>query len=450
MNLVYDIIVFAALSIILVSSTPNAFADTIFEDPFDKDPQDNGWTEDFVVGSGGILDGINLLVPPDAGHGSEVIMEKNHVKPFPPDADTRSFSINQIISTEGFENIQISLTAHQTSDNFEPADYLEISVDTNDDGIFESVLKDVEIWDGEEDQSTVDTEVPNGNTTPTSTGFIPLSNAADNNPDLNIKIEASFNSYSEDYFLTNIEVIGDAIPPPPPPPPASGTTDHYLGYKVKETKHTEKFQKLTVTLSDQFEMGKIYTVEKPERLFNPVDKNQEGIIDEITHLLGYKIKAPKGEKFEKVTNVHVTNQFGELILDVKKPKLLLVPSSKDLTETPNKLDKITVNHYKCYDVKKTKDAPKFKKQQVTLSDLNFGETKVFEVKKPKHLCTPVDKDGEGIIDKESHLMCYDLKKIKDEPKFKKRNVFTNNQFEPEDLEVKKEHQLCVPSIIDIL
>jgi len=448
MNLVYDIIVFAALSIILVSSTPTAFADLLFEDDFSIDPELNGWTENFVVD---VLDGINPLAPPHAGHGDEVIMEKNHFQPEPIGEEVRFFSINRIISTEGFENIQISLTAHQTSDAFEPADYLEISVDTNDDGIFESVLKDVEIWDGVEDQSTVDTGVPFGNLIPTSTGFIPLSNAADNNPSLNIKIEASFNSYREDYYLTEVEVIGDAIPPPPPPsPPVLSATDHYLGYKVKETKHTEKFQKLTVTLSDQFEMGKIYTVEKPQRLFNPVDKNQEGIIDEITHLLGYKIKAPKGEKFEKVTNVHVTNQFGELIIDVKKPKLLLVPSSKDLTETPDKLDSITVNHYKCYDVKKTKDTPKFKKQQVTLSDLNFGETKVFEVKKPKHLCTPVDKDGEGIIDKESHLMCYDLKKIKDEPKFKKRNVFTNNQFEPEDLEVKKEHQLCVPSIIDIL
>jgi len=232
--------------------------------------------------------------------------------------------------------------------------------------------------------------------------------------------------------------------------PIPGAIDHYLGYKVKESKHTEKFQKFTVTLSDQFEPDAIYTVKKPVRLYNPVDKNGEGISDEITHLLGYKIKAPEGEKFEKVTNVLVTNQFGNLILDVKKPKLLLVPSSKDLTGTPDELDSITVNHYKCYDAKETKGTPKFEKRLVTLSDPNFGESKVFEVKKPKHLCTPVDKNNEGIIDKENHLMCYDLKKIKDEPKFEKRNVFTNNQFEPEDLEVKKEHQLCVPSTKEIL
>jgi len=94
----------------------------------------------------------------------------------------------------------------------------------------------------------------------------------------------------------------------------------------------------------------------------------------------------------------------------------------------------------------TKGTPKFEKRKVTISDPTFGESNTFEVKKPKQLCTPVDKNGEGIIDEENHLLCYDLKKIKGESKFKKRNVFTNNQFEPEDLEVKKEHQLCVPSI----
>ncbi|MCH8020556.1 hypothetical protein IH785_11915 [candidate division KSB1 bacterium] len=212
-NLLYPrVILLPIFSIFLITfllvSSQSVYADTIFVDTFDKDPQANGWTENFVVD---VLDGINLLLPPHTGHGSEVIMEKNHFQPRPTGAESRSFSINQIISTVGFENIQISLTAHQSSDNYEPADFLEISVDTNGDGIFESVLKDVEIWEGVEDQSTMDTDVPNGNTIPTSTGFIPLSNTADNNPNLNIKIEASFNSYREDYFLTEVEVIGDAI-----------------------------------------------------------------------------------------------------------------------------------------------------------------------------------------------------------------------------------------------
>jgi len=186
-----------------------------------------------------------------------------------------------------------------------------------------------------------------------------------------------------------------------------------------------------------------------------VQKTHDGttteISDEISHMVGYKIKTPKGDpKFEKVTNVLVENQFGEIIVDVKKPKLLLVPSTKDHFTVPDELNPITINHFKCYDVKVSKDTPKFVKRMVTVYDPNFEITKDFEVKKPKHLCTPVDKNGEGIVDAENHLMCYDLKKMKGEPKFEKRNVFTNNQFGSDDLKVKKQHQLCVPSIKTLL
>jgi len=236
---------------------------------------------------------------------------------------------------------------------------------------------------------------------------------------------------------------------------AVATTDHYLVYDVKETKHTDKFEKMTVELSDQFETDAIYKVEKPHHLYNPVQKTHDGatteISDEISHLLGYKIKTPKdADKFEKVTNVLVQNQFGDIIVDVKKPKLLLVPSAKNHFTVPDELNPITINHFKCYDVKESKDTPKFVKRTVTIYDPNFELTQDFEVKKPKHLCTPVDKNGEGIVDAENHLMCYDLKKMKGEPKFEKRNVFTNNQFGSDDLEVKKQHQLCVPSIKTLL
>ena len=168
--------------------------------------------------------------------------------------------------------------------------------------------------------------------------------------------------------------------------------------------------------------------------------------------MGYKIKTPKGDpKFEKVTNVLVENQFGEIIVDVKKPKLLLVPSLKAHDDFPVIVDPFTINHYKCYDVKETKGTDKFVKRIVSVFDPNFDITKDFEVKKPKMLCTPVQKtldDGTttGIIDEQNHLMCYDIKKMKGEPKFEKRNVFTDNQFGPEDLEVKKVKQLCLPSI----
>ena len=72
------------------------------------------------------------------------------------------------------------------------------------------------------------------------------------------------------------------------------------------------------------------------------------------------------------------------------------------------------------------------------------------MKKPKFLCTPVAKDGEPIIDPVGHhLVCYEVKRLKGQPKFQKRDVLVFNQFEDEVegriLTVEKPKILCVPS-----
>jgi len=236
---------------------------------------------------------------------------------------------------------------------------------------------------------------------------------------------------------------------------AGGTSEieHYLSYKVKQPKGDDKFEKLTVELSDLFEIEPTtYTVEKPDRLFNPVDKNGEGLIDVISHYVGYKIKTPKGDdKFEHIKGVSITDQFGQLTIDIKKPKLLLVPSLKDHDQVPVPLISFAVDHFKCYDVKETKDTPKFDKRTVDLLDQFAVEPFTMEVKKLKMLCVPVHKTHEGVTSEingeENNLTCYDVKKLKGADKFEKRNVFTNNQFGPEELKVEKQEELCVPSNI---
>ena len=219
------------------------------------------------------------------------------------------------------------------------------------------------------------------------------------------------------------------------------TRDHYLGYEAKETKDSPDFIQRLVRLDDQFVSG-TFNVEKTKMLFNPVDKNGEGISDEFTHLKAYKIK-------EGQNNILVENQFGELIINTERAELLLVPTAKSLTDPDlPALDSTFVDHYKCYKVKIDKNAPlQFVPQQVTLFDPNFNTEKLFDVKKPKLFCNPVDKNGEGLVAEENNLTCYDAKKIKGDDKFEKRNVFTNNQFGPEELKVEKQEELCVPSKI---
>jgi hypothetical protein len=161
--------------------------------------------------------------------------------------------------------------------------------------------------------------------------------------------------------------------------------------------------------------------------------------------VGYEIKRVKGEpKHEEITGIQVDNQFGTIFVDTKKPDRLLVPSAKSLAGPIDALDPETIDHFKCYKVKVTEGTLEFEPIQVTLAD-QF-EDKLFDVKKPNRLCNPVDKNDEGIINFEAHLMCYKVKRAEDEPKHEKvKGIRINNQFGPLQIDTKKEEELCVPS-----
>ena len=59
----------------------------------------------------------------------------------------------------------------------------------------------------------------------------------------------------------------------------------------------------------------------------------------------------------------------------------------------------------------------------------------------------MDKNNEGRRDSVSLLMCYQIKQVKTDPKFVKVvGVFVNNQFGPEQLDVKAPAELCVPAL----
>ena len=193
-----------------------------------------------------------------------------------------------------------------------------------------------------------------------------------------------------------------------------------------------------------------------------MDKNGEGISDPDTHLVGYKVKQvrPKGDpkppKNPRV-GIQIRDQFfDELIVnvdDINKADRLLVPASKSLNDLPSPPDgeSHSVDHFLCYKVKLPKGTKFPKDIQVTLADQFIdpegnGVTQSFDLKKPKRLCNPVDKNGEGIKNDEGHLMCYEVKRPKGAPKHEKTVVFLSDQFgEANFWETKKEKELCVPA-----
>jgi hypothetical protein len=112
--------------------------------------------------------------------------------------------------------------------------------------------------------------------------------------------------------------------------PSSGI-DHFKCYKAKDLKNP-KFVSTTVSLSDQFGINDgPFDVKKPSLFCNPADKNGEGILNPLDHLTCYQVKGPKLLKDDR-PKVEVANQFGTLQLEVQKPFLLCVPSTKTLLQ----------------------------------------------------------------------------------------------------------------------
>ncbi len=210
--------------------------------------------------------------------------------------------------------------------------------------------------------------------------------------------------------------------------------DHIKCYKAKS-----RFPKRVVELEDQFGPATVI-VQRPERLCNPVNKNDEGIVNETAHLTCYKTKDKRGSPEFEPREVLVENQFGRQRLSLSKARSLCLPALKELDLIDDFFGTdLNVDHFRCYKVRKSDFTPR----DVTLVD-QFGST-TQEVQKPDTFCNPVDKNREGINDSEAHLTCYKLRRVKGSKV--RLGVTTQDQFGELDLRVKvgRAETLCVPS-----
>jgi len=98
--------------------------------------------------------------------------------------------------------------------------------------------------------------------------------------------------------------------------------NHYVCHKVKDLKVPAKFVANTSNAIDQV-ANHTLSVKKPFLLCNPAIKNGNPIVDANLHYCCYKAK---GGKFAVAYDV--TDQFGPLRLQTKKPFLLCNPCSK--------------------------------------------------------------------------------------------------------------------------
>jgi hypothetical protein len=111
----------------------------------------------------------------------------------------------------------------------------------------------------------------------------------------------------------------------------------------------------------------------------------------VWHLASYLIGV-NGPPFVRVKGVSITNQFGDLTVNLIKPGRLFVPSLKNGTPAgPGMPD-----HFTCYNVDRTQGTPAFTPVK-GVSIVTQFESATIDVISPLRLCVPTDKNDEGIL-----------------------------------------------------
>jgi len=265
--------------------------------------------------------------------------------------------------------------------------------------------------------------------------------------------------------------------------------DHFLSYKV--TRKLPKPPKFgPVSLTDRF-AGFGYDISSGSNLFLPADKNSEGLIDEITHLLSYPVALSSSSPDPVLpTNLNIRNQCEDTVIDLTKVDSILVPTAKDLVgpvSPPNPASH-HVDHYLCYTVKSKVVVKARRGIQVEL--VEQFESRRYDLKKLVRFCTPVAKDGNPVLlsgpqqgtpkdiepaviqNPEVFLACYGVKIANrfiaqdgcgpasfpyiettivppQEPHTARYGINTNNQFDPMIWSSKKALELCIPTVFRI-
>lgn len=186
-------------------------------------------------------------------------------------------------------------------------------------------------------------------------------------------------------------------------------------------------------------------VAKPKGVCLPTERDGAPIADAGTHLESYPVKAVTGQPKHVKRVALVENAVGTITVRTVKPSFLLVPTNLGLVADPAPVaPSIEVDHYKCYAAKVAAGTPKFPKGMTTSLATQFlGGAQTFGLKRPSHLCAPVDKNGEGIKHAFVYQLCYQVRPTVKNPAH--AGLYLHTQFGAERVDASKEDLLCVPS-----
>lgn len=221
--------------------------------------------------------------------------------------------------------------------------------------------------------------------------------------------------------------------------------NHYLCYRARRTASTPAFVSVTpVALGNAYEAG-TFTIKKPDALCTPVDKNSEGMVDPALHMNSYGVRRLTGGPLAgPLHGLKMRDQLGLLTVDLQSRHRLLVPAHKALGAPALPPAIGSADHHVCYRVRVTPGTPKLAKG-IVVTALDQFQTLVLQIRKPSRLCLPTDKGGELVVHPVTHLMCYQVA-VDAAPHVPIVGVIhTADQFGARRLDTVAPKELCLPS-----
>jgi hypothetical protein len=220
--------------------------------------------------------------------------------------------------------------------------------------------------------------------------------------------------------------------------------DSRLCYKSKFT----GFASLPVmTLIDLDTIGAV--VGSPSHFCTAADRDGSGIGEPAIDMAAYKIKIASGWPKHIPRTLRLRNDLGDISIQTVKPELLLVPSAEDAPSVPPApdFDSHGVDHYTCYKAVLTKYTAGVPKDTTTaVADLFSATARDLTVMKPKHVCIPVDRAGDGIKNHDAYLMCYGVRPAPGQPKHVPQSgLQVANPLSTLVGATVREREVCLPS-----
>lgn len=182
------------------------------------------------------------------------------------------------------------------------------------------------------------------------------------------------------------------VPPDDPPPGGGGTPRRYQCYEI----HRPTFDR-RVELTDAVG-GSTVVVKRAKRICAPADRDgtDPTAPADPAHLTYYTLH--QTTPFTRAT-AEVTNELGTVTVTLAKPDRLLVPTAKRLDAPPGPPPP-SIDHYKCYRL----SAARTRASGLAVTD-QFGSITI-DVKRPLHVCLAASLDGSPIPVPGASLACY--------------------------------------------